>query len=120
MIDTTLLYREIRISKEINSLTKDAHDMLLDICEDISLSLKYSSQSDRSYCVECAKYYVILHWNKIDPNRLLVGEELGLYNYYSQVIKSGLSRGWGRLIKTRKMVNKRKNRIDKIYEIKSR
>lgn len=86
------LYLEIIKSKEQDTLTPRALEMLMLMAERTSTKLKYRNPSDREDCVASAYVEIWKYWRSFDP-----AKGSNAFAYYTEIIKKGLAKGWNQL-----------------------
>jgi DNA-directed RNA polymerase specialized sigma subunit len=86
------LLAEIIASKEKGELSPRALEILMKMTHEISRMLKYRHIEDKEDCISFALEDLLKYWDRFDPAR-----STNAFAFYTQVIKNGLAKGWGKL-----------------------
>ncbi|MCK9575596.1 MAG: hypothetical protein WC979_01185 [Candidatus Pacearchaeota archaeon] len=79
-------------SKSKGELTRDATDMLVLMCNEISRTNSYKYPMDKEDCVAFAIEDVLRYWKGYDPERSEYA-----FAYFTRMILNGLKKGWKKL-----------------------
>jgi DNA-directed RNA polymerase specialized sigma subunit len=86
------LLKEIIESKKNGELSPRALEMLMKMTQEISKMLKYRQPEDKEDCIAFALEDIIRYWDRFDPEK-----STNAFAFYTQMIKNGLAKGWGKL-----------------------
>lgn len=78
------LLNEIIISKNQDSLTGNAVNMIQQISSGISTKLSYKYEQDREDCIANGVFKAVSYWRNFDPQK-----SNNAFAYFTQVIKNG-------------------------------
>jgi hypothetical protein len=91
-VDTQLLYDELVKSFKEDKLTDEAKKILFDMAQKYSNKLRYKSAEEHEYCKEYAILDIQKYWKDFNPDH--PAKPNSGFNYFTQIIKNDLVRGY--------------------------
>lgn len=92
-VDKVLLDEELVKSFKEDELTDNARKTLFDMARRYSNKLQYKSVEQHEYCKEIAISEISKHWKNFNPDH--PAKRTGMaFDYFTQIIKCGLAKGW--------------------------
>tara|TARA_A100001037_G_scaffold306579_1_gene352891 strand:- start:1297 stop:1683 length:387 start_codon:yes stop_codon:yes gene_type:complete len=85
------LYDQIVLSKEQDSLTKDAEKMLQLLAERAINKLTYVNEDDRKDCLQFALLDLLKYWRNFNP------KYTNAFAYFTEIAKRGYAKGWNKI-----------------------
>jgi hypothetical protein len=85
------LYNQIVLSKEADSLTRDAEKMLQLLAERAINKLTYVNEMDRDDCLQFALLDLLKYWRNFNP------KYTNAFAYFTEIAKRGYAKGWNKL-----------------------
>jgi len=90
-VDNKELYRQIKISKEQDELTKEALDMLMLIAQRAITRLTFVRPDDKEDCLASAYMDLIKYWRNFNL------DYTNPFAYYTEIAKRGYAKAWNKL-----------------------
>ena len=85
------LYNQIVLSKDADSLTRDAEKMLQLLAERAINKLTYVNEMDRDDCLQFALLDLLKYWRNFNP------KYKNAFAYFTEIAKRGYAKGWNKL-----------------------
>jgi hypothetical protein len=98
-VDKIFLDEELVKSFKEDKLTEDAKETLFDMARRYSNRLQYKSAEQHEYCKENAILEISKYWKGFNPDHPAKRPGMA-FDYFTQIIKNGLARGWKKFEKT--------------------
>jgi len=86
------LLEQIRLSKQQDSLTREAEKMLVLLATNAIKKLPYVHTADRDDCLQFAIYDLLKYWKGFNCDKYT-----NAFAYYTEIAKKGYAKGWNKL-----------------------
>lgn len=85
------LYDQMVLSKNQDTLTKEAEKMLILIAERAINKMTYVSEDDRNDCLQFAILDLLKYWRNFNP------KYPNAFAYFTEIAKRGYAKGWNKI-----------------------
>ena len=86
------LLEQIRLSKQQDSLTREAEKMLVLLATNAIKKLPYVYTADRDDCLQFDIYDLLKYWKGFNCDKYT-----NAFAYYTEIAKKGYAKGWNKL-----------------------